>query len=485
MDYVTKGLEPADALRYFEELSRIPRGSRNEAAVAQYIYDLAKGLGLEAYKDEANNVVVKKPASPGCEDKPPLMLQGHTDMVCVKLPDCGHDFEKDPLKLEIRDGQLTAVGTTLGADDGTACAHMMALMARDDYVRPLEFVFTSMEEIGLLGAKALDPALIKARRMVNMDSGASEDYQTVVSCAGGIVYDFKKKPRWEAADGDAVRLHISGLLGGHSAITIGEGRGNGLKLMARLLHAVAAAMEMRVAHFEGGMKMNAIVSDATALVTVPAGRGPEALQIAETLAAAIREELKISDPGFTFEGGAAELPAQVLVEGDGRALVDFLFLLPDGMRFMSREIEGLVHCSSNIGILTMRPDEIYLCDCLRTAEDSLGDQLGGEFETLAGLLGFEAVRTGGFCGWKYDPASPLRACGMALYKKMFGREMEIQATHGGLECGEFMGKFPDLDIMTVAPTCAGAHTTEETMDLASFKRVLDYLLALFEELCKE
>ena len=486
MDYVTKGLEPADALRYFEELSRIPRGSRNEAAVAQYIYDLAKGLGLEAYKDEANNVVVKKPASPGCEDKPPLMLQGHTDMVCVKLPDCGHDFEKDPLKLEIRDGQLTAVGTTLGADDGTACAHMMALMARDDYVRPpLEFVFTSMEEIGLLGAKALDPALIKARRMVNMDSGASEDYQTVVSCAGGIVYDFKKKPRWEAADGDAVRLHISGLLGGHSAITIGEGRGNGLKLMARLLHAVAAAMEMRVAHFEGGMKMNAIVSDATALVTVPAGRGPEALRIAETLAAAIREELKISDPGFTFEGGAAELPAQVLVEEDGRALVDFLFLLPDGMRFMSREIEGLVHCSSNIGILTMRPDEIYLCDCIRTAEDSLGDQLGGEFETLAGLLGFEAVRTGGFCGWKYDPASPLRACGMALYKKMFGREMEIQATHGGLECGEFKGKFPDMDIMTVAPTCAGAHTTEETMDLASFKRVLDYLLALFEELCKE
>ncbi len=485
MDYVTKGLQPEDALRYFEEISAIPRGSGNEIAVARYICEFAKGLGLEATRDEANNVIVKKPASAGCENAAPVMLQGHMDMVCVKLPDCEHDFEKDPLKLKVEDGWLKAQGTTLGADNGSACAQMMALMARDDYRHPpLEFVFTSMEEIGLLGAKALDPGMISARRMLNMDSGASEEYQTVVSCAGGLVYEFKKAPVWEVAAGDALRLRISGLQGGHSAITIGEGRGNGLKLMARILHAVADKTQLQISLFEGGMKMNAIVSDAVAVITVPSGKAGEALAAAREMAAAIQEELRVSDPGFAFEAEEVELPVKVLKAEDSAALANFLFLLPDGMRYMSREIEGLVQCSSNIGILKMSDEEIYLCDCIRTAEPSQGEQLGAEFVLLASLFGFSAVQTGGFSGWKYDPNSKLRATGMALFEKMFGRKMEIQATHGGLECGEFIGKFPDMDIMTVAPTCVGAHTTEEAMNLASFAKVMDYLVALLGELCE-
>ena len=486
MEYVTKGLQPEDALRYFEEISAIPRGSGNEAAVAEYICNFAKRLGLEAVRDEANNVIVKKPASPGCEGVAPVLLQGHMDMVCVKLPGCDHDFEKDPLKLKVEDGWLKAEGTTLGADNGSACAQMMALMARDDYRHPpIEFVFTSMEEIGLLGAKALDPALISARRMLNMDSGASEEYQTVVSCAGGLVYDFKKKPTFVPAAGEAVELRISGLQGGHSAITIGEGRGNGLKLMARVLHAIASELELQIAHFEGGMKMNAIVSDALALITVPSGGSARAIEIAQALAGEIREELRVSDPGFAFSAKAAALPDKALCAADSAALVSFLFLLPDGMRFMSQEIPGLVQCSSNIGILKMSDEEIYLCDCIRTAEPSQGRQLGKEFELLAATFGFDAEQTGGFTGWKYDPNSKLRATGMALFEKMFGREMEIQATHGGLECGEFIGKFPDMDIMTVAPTCVGAHTTEEAMNLASFDKVMQYLVALLGALCDE
>ncbi|HIV86794.1 MAG TPA: beta-Ala-His dipeptidase [Candidatus Pygmaiobacter gallistercoris] len=486
MEYVTKGLQPEDALRCFEEISAIPRGSGNEKAVAEFICDYAKNLGLEATRDEANNVVVKMPASAGCEKVAPVMLQGHMDMVCVKLPGCDHDFEKDPLKLKVENGWLKAEGTTLGADNGSACAQMLALMARKDFRHPpLEFVFTSMEEIGLLGAKALDPALISARRMLNMDSGASEEYQTVVSCAGGSVYEFKKKPVFETASGDAVSLQISGLQGGHSAITIGEGRGNGLKLMARILHAIAAKMDLRIAHFEGGMKMNAIVSSAEALITVPAGKGAEAISIAGELAGKIREELRISDPGFVFTAQAAELPAKTLSSGDSAALTNFLFLLPDGMRYMSREIEGLVQCSSNIGILKMTDGEIYLCDCIRTSEPSQGDQIGAEFELLAATFGFSSELTGGFPGWKYDPNSKLRATGMALFEKMFGRKMEIQATHGGLECGEFIGKIPDMDIMTVAPTCVGAHTTEEAMNIESFGKVMDYLVALLDALCNE
>lgn len=485
MEYVTKGLQPEDALQYFEEISAIPRGSGNEGAVARYICEVAEKAGLQATRDEANNVIVKKPASAGCENAAPVMLQGHMDMVCVKLPDCDHDFEKDPLKLKVENGWLKAEGTTLGADNGSACAQMLALMTRNDYRHPpLEFVFTSMEEIGLLGAKALDPSLISARRMLNMDSGASEEYQTVVSCAGGMVYDFKRTPSWEVAVGDALRLKISGLQGGHSAITIGEGRGNGLKLMARILRAVSDKMPVQISHFEGGMKMNAIVSSAVAVITLPQGKGEEAAAIAKEAAAQISEELRVSDPGFAFSCEKIELPTKALKAEESAALVNFLFLLPDGMRCMSREIEGLVQCSSNIGILKMSDEEIYLCDCIRTAEPSQGEELGREFELLADLFGFSAVRTGGFSGWKYDPDSKLRAVGMALFEKMFGRKMEIQATHGGLECGEFIGKIPDMDIMTVAPTCTGAHTTEEAMNITSFAKVMDYLVALLGELCE-
>ena len=487
MNYVTEGLQPADALRYFEEISCIPRASRNEKAVAQYVYDFAKGLGLDAQMDDAYNVVVKKPASPGCEALPPLMLQGHMDMVCVKLPGVEHDFDKDPLQLEIVDGKLKAKGTTLGADNGTACAYMMALLAKDDYVHPpLECVFTTMEEIGLMGAMALDASWISARRMINMDSGASTDNQTVVSCAGGIVLDFTRQPQWQAAQGEALKLRISGLLGGHSAITIGEGRGNALKLMARVLHAVNAATGgLQIAWFEGGMKMNAIVSEAQATVTVPAGTGAAALAAAQGMAQKIKAELAATDPGFCFEAQAVALPDQTLCAADSAALWQFLFLLPDGMRQMSREMQGLVHCSSNIGILTMSAQQIYLCDCVRSAEDSLGENLAKELSGLAALLGFTAKRGISFSGWKYDPDSPLRTLCMQVYKELFGSEMELQATHGGLECGEFKGKFPGMDIMTVAPTCDGAHTPEEYIDLASFARTYDYLLEVFRVLCMQ
>ena len=225
MDYVTKGYEPADALKYFEEISAIPRGSQNEAAVADYICEFAKAHGLEYYRDEVHNVIVKKPASKGCENVPPLMLQGHTDMVCVKLPEVEHDFTKDPLELEIKDGWLTAKGTTLGADDGMACAYMLAFLAKEDYVHPpLECVFTSMEEIGLIGSMKIDAGKLSAHRLINMDGGTGAENQSVVSCAGGQVYNFRRTPAWEKAEGEAVSFAIRGLLGGHSAGVMHTGR---------------------------------------------------------------------------------------------------------------------------------------------------------------------------------------------------------------------------------------------------------------------
>ncbi len=484
MDYVTKGYEPADALRYFEEISAIPRGSGNEAAVADYICRFAEERGLEYYRDSVHNVIVKKPGSAGCENLPALMLQGHTDMVCVKLPDCGHDFTKDPLQLEVKDGWLTAKGTTLGADDGMACAYMLAFLAKEDYVHPpLECVFTSMEEIGLLGAMEIDASRLSARRLINMDGGESKEYESMVSCAGGQVYNFRRTPSWEKAEGDRIAFSIRGLLGGHSAGVVHLGRGNGLKLMARILAAVSREMPVKLASFTGGAKMNAIVSEADAVMEVPAGSGEKAMEIGRRIAEEIRGELSVSDPGFAFSCRAAEAE-QVMTAADSEALITFLQLLPDGIRSMSREIEGLVVCSSNVGILVMDGDTIDICDCIRSSEDGLKAAVSAEMETLAKLTGFEAVKGIAFGGWKYDADSELRALCAGIYERMYGRKMEFQATHGGLECGEFRSKIPELDIMCIAPSAKGAHTPEESMNLESFRRVYDFLLAIFEELCR-
>ena len=484
MDYVTKGYEPADALQYFEEISAIPRGSQNEKAVADYICEFAKAHGLEYYRDEAENVIVKKPGSRGCENVPPLMLQGHTDMVCVKLPEAEHDFGKDPIQLEIKDGWLTAKGTTLGADDGMAVAYMLAFLAKEDYVHPpLECVFTSMEEIGLLGAMAIDAGKLSARRLINMDGGASEENVSVVSCAGGQVYNFRRTPGWEKAEGDALSFSVRGLLGGHSAAVMHLGRGNGLKIMARILAAVNEKIPVNLASFTGGAKMNAIVSEADAVILVPAGKAGEAAEIAERVAGQIKGELSASDPGFAFACRPAEAE-KMMTAADSRALITFLQLLPDGIRMMSQEIENLVVCSSNVGILVMDGDTIDICDCIRSSEDGLKAAVSAEMEALAALTGFEAVKGIGFGGWKYDANSPLRALCADIYEKMYGRKMEFEATHGGLECGEFKSKIPDLDIMCIAPTAREAHTPEESLNLESFRRIYEFLLTIFEELCK-
>lgn len=486
MELVTKGYEPADALGYFEEISAIPRGSGNEAAVADYICRFAEEHGLEYYRDEAHNVIVKRPGSKGYEDAEPIMLQGHTDMVCVKLPEVEHDFTKDPIELEINDGWLTAKGTTLGADDGIAVAYMLAFLAKEDYVHPpIECVFTSMEEIGLLGAAKLDASKLKAKRMINMDGGASEDHMSVVSSAGGQVYDFYRKVEFVEAKGEALKLSIRGLLGGHSAIVMSEGRGNALKLMARIMTAIRKAMDVQLVSFAGGMKMNAIVSDADAVIVVPEGRADEAKAIAEKTGKAISNELAVSDPGFKLscENTAAD---KMMRPEDGKALMDLIELLPDGLHVMSQEMKGLILLSSNVGVLELLPDgRIHVLDCMRVAEPSLGEELSDRYELLAGLCGFEAVKGTGFGGWSYDAGSKLRALCSGVYKRMFGKDMEFTTSHGGLECGELKSKIPDLDIACLCPTAREAHTTEEALNLESFKRMYDCLTEIFKELCEK
>lgn len=485
MEYVIKGYEPADALRYFEEISAIPRGSKNEQAVAQYVYDFAKDLGLKARIDTTYwNVVVKKPASPGCEDKPAVMIQGHLDMVCEKNAGTAHDFEKDPLDLYIEDGLLKARGTTLGADNGQAVAYMMALLARNDLVHPpLECVFTSMEEIGLLGALQVDTSDLHSKYMLNVDCGP--EGTVFVSCAGGLLQEISKKVRWEKAGGDTVLLQVRGLLGGHSAAMIDHEMGNSIKVMGRILHGIQKQMEVHIVSLSGGSKMNAIPRESDAVITVPAGQGDKAIEIASHIAATAKAELAASDGGLYLQCEKAGVAERQMSLADSRQIIEFIFLVKNGVYTMSMEMPGLVVCSSNLGVATTDDTGVQLTDFIRSSDPTIRDHLDDEIRSLAQLLDIEIAPADPMPGWKYEAESPLRQLFMKLYKEQTGKEMVAVATHGGLECGILKDKMPDLDIIAFGPTADGAHTPDESLDLASFERTWNLILATLKALAEQ
>lgn len=485
MKYVTEGYEPSDVLRFFEDISRIPRGSNNEKAVARYIYQWGKDLGLEAYKDEFNNVVLKKPGSKGCENLPPVILQGHTDIVCVKLPESDHNFETDPLPLYIEDGnKLRSRGTTLGADNGNAVAYMMGVLSRNDLVHPpLECIFTSGEEIGLIGAEKLDKNAFSGKRMINMDAGGLDQSVTTVSCAGGLELIMTQKPEWKKAKGQAISLFIHGLQGGHSAGAIDQGRGNAAKLMARIINKVSLTTKTFVAAFNGGDKMNAIISDTKAVICVEGADA--ALEIIAKAAADIKEELRVTDPGFVCEFGKCDTPRKMLKKGQGKKLVQFVLTIPSTVRDMNPEIAGAVLNSNNLGAVQLTEDEIKLWTLARSGDDSRQEAMGEEIKALADVFGYDVKVGANFFGWKYNPNSKMRELHTKLFKEKFGIDLVPMATHGGLECGVFYGKEPEMDIITFGPKGDGAHTPEEYVLLDSFKEMFEYLCEFLSRLTKE
>jgi len=484
MKYVTEGYEPKDVLQYFEDLARIPRGSGNCAAVAQYVYDWGKNLGLDAYKDEFDNVVLKKKGSAGCEDLPPVMLQGHLDIVAVKLPESDHDFMKDPLPLYVENGRLRSKGTTLGADNGNACAYMMGVLARNDLVHPpLECVFTSDEEIGLIGADKLDKNSFTAKRMINMDAGGEDQTVTTVSCAGGIELVMTQKPIWQEAKGNFISIFIHGLKGGHSAGVIDKGHGSAGKLMARLINYVSMQTKTVVAKMYGGQKMNAVMAEMEAVISVE--DLDVALKAIEKTVADIKEELRVTDAGFVCEFGPCAAPEKMLDDAQSKKLVQFVLAVPQGVRDMSFEIDGLVLNSNNLGAVWVTDDEIRVWTFNRSGDDSRQEAMAEEIKSLADVFGYEAKTGAHFYGWKFNPNSKMRELHTKLMKEVFDIDLKITAGHGGLETGVFFGKEPEMDIICFGPKGSGAHTPEEYVELESFKEMFEYLCRFLEELTKE
>lgn len=465
--------------KYFEEISRIPRGSFHEAACADYLVAFAEEQGLKYIRDELNNVVIYKPASAGYEDHGAVILQAHTDMVCEKNADCTHDFEKDPIDLYIENGILKARGTTLGADDGMGCAYMLAVLASDLPHPALECVFTVQEEVGLIGAFALKPEYFTAKRYVNLDFGG-HGVGTCTTSAGGEMIGLRKPVEFDECDTPAYRIFVTGLKGGHSGGCIMMELGNSLKICGRILKEISGSCDMRIRKLDGGLKNNAIPRECEAVFASEA-REEEIRKAFESMKAQIVSEIGFQEPDFAVTLEKAE-SGPAICEEVSAEIIDLLYLLPTGLRHRSLQIANLPTASENLASVRTGADFLDFQYSLRAEKMSLRDQMEKEICILAGIYDMTMEVYSKFPSWEFNPNSAMRETLCRVYKEQKGSEMELLATHGGLECGVFCDMIPGLDVVTLGAETDGAHTPKEQMNLESFDRTFDVLMAFLKEL---
>lgn len=476
---VLSGLEPKKVFQYFEEICAIPHGSFHTKQLSDYLAAFAKERGL-AYRQEAsNNVIIWKDATPGYENAPVVMLQGHIDMVAEKDPGCPKDMEKEGLDLFVEGDVIGARGTTLGGDDGIAAAMALAILDSDDIPHgPLECVFTDGEEVGMIGAHALDASDLKAKYLLNLDSEA--EGVLTVSCAGSsrLVCDFALQR--EAFDGTCCSIRVEGLQGGHSGEEIQIGRANANILMGRVLTAVSRVTTMRLVTVNGGSKDNAIPVWAEALVVVedPAKAG----QAVRALEAAARNEYRTMDPGVTItvkEAARDRLPADAKSTA---GVACFLFCAPNGVQNMSAEVPGLVQTSLNMGVVVTEGDTVSVRFMPRSSVNSQKDEVNAKVTALAEALGAKVDMTTSYSAWEYRKDSPLRDIMVETYRDLYGKAPKVEALHAGLECGILNGKMPELDCISFGPDMENIHTPRERLHIASTERVWKLTLETLKRL---
>ena len=467
MARVLEELLPERVWSYFETISAIPRGSGNTAKIANYLCFFAKMHGLSCVRDKANNVIIRKDASPGCGRVEGIILQGHIDMVCAKTPDSLHDFSKEGLELRTDGETVSANGTTLGGDDGIAVAMMLAILEDDTIRHPaIEAVFTSDEEIGMVGAKQLDMRQLKHRVMLNIDS-ETEGILTV-SCAGGshscVSLPFVRSNR--AQEVYAVTFH--GLTGGHSGQEIQKGRANAAVLAGRFLRDSGL---LPVA-LDGGEADNAIMTSCVLRVCGDDVAG-KAAKAEETF----RKEFPEENIRLTVERtGGEDFPIEL-------DLGSFLTRAPYGAQSWSRDIPGLVQTSLNVGIVRTGGNGVMLEYSVRSSVNREKEALNAELRKLAEKVGGSLEVGGEYPAWEFRKKSPLQARMTRVYEELFGKEMKTEAIHAGLECGLFADALNGLDAVSYGPDMNGIHTSGETLSVASVQRIWEYTLAVLEDMC--
>jgi dipeptidase D len=476
-------LEPQALWHHFDRILGIPRGSKEEDRIRDYVLEVAEARGLEHRRDAAGNVVVIKPGSAGRESDAPTVLQAHLDMVNEKNADVTHDFSRDPIRPRQDGAWLTATGTTLGADNGIGVAALLALAEADDLEHgPLELLFTIDEETGLTGAMQLDGSLLRGRRLINLDS--EEEDAICVGCAGGgqstllLPLSFGEPD----AGSSALALTLKGLKGGHSGIDIRLQRGNAIKLLARLLHAAAHAVPLRIAALHGGNKHNAIPREAGAVVLVDDAALESFRAAVSDELDAIRLEYAVADPGIELEFADAALPERAWDAESGMLALYLLEALPHGVIAMSQDIPGLVETSTSLATARVEGDALELVCSTRSSIDRALDAVRRRIHAIATLAGAAVEEKDAYPGWKPDLASPLLAVVKAVHRDVRGQEPQIEAVHAGLECGIIGEKVPGTDMVSMGPQIENPHSPDERVRIDSVGRFWQVLTGTLQQL---
>lgn len=472
-------LKPGKLWENFYKLTQIPRPSHHEEQVREFVADFGKKLGLETIVDAAGNVIIRKPATPGMENRKGVILQGHLDMVPQKNSDKVHDFEKDPIEPIVAGEWVKANGTTLGADNGIGVAAAMTILESDDIAHgPIEALFTATEETGMDGAMGLKSGLLNGKILINMDS--EDEGELYVGCAGGedanAKFDFRAVP--VPAESLAFKLNVTGLKGGHSGLDINLGRGNANKIFFRLLKEAHKVCGVRLSSINGGNLRNAIPREAFGIVTVPYETADKLVGLIAGLTTIIKRELMATEPTLKIELAKTEMPAALIDEQTQINLTHAIVACPNGVIRMSDSMPGLVETSTNLAIVKsdMYTKTILVACLMRSSVDSAKAELGSRMDSVFRLAGGEVTFTGGYPGWKPNMDSPILKTMQKVYQNKFGRIPEIKAIHAGLECGILGGTYPNWDMISFGPTIRFPHSPDEKVNIESVGKFWDFLL---------
>jgi dipeptidase D len=478
IDPVFATLEPAAVWVHFAMLCRIPRQSKAEGSLRNEIQRWALARGLSAKVDSAGNLLLCKAASRGMEEAPGVVLQAHLDMVCQKNAGTAHDFSRDPIRPQCRDGWLLAEDTTLGADNGIGVALILAAFEDHSLLHgPLEALLTVDEEAGMGGAHGLQPGLVQGRLLLNLDT--EEWGEFYLGCAGGLDVNVHREGRAEAlpAGCTAWRIDLRGLRGGHSGIDIDAQRGNAIKLLVRVLRDLESRFPMRLAELHGGSARNALPREASATLALPSA---DAEAMAASLASwqsLLRQELQGVDEALEIDLVPASL-AEVMSPDDQFIWLASLAVAPHGVRRRSLRVPGVVETSNNLGMVGITPSGGGCNFMVRSLIESGSTALADEIVALFALSGIAAEKAGHYPGWTPNPASPLLALCQSVYRQQFGAESTVQVIHAGLECGLIAARYPGLDMVSFGPTIRGAHAPCERVEIASVGRAWQLLTAI-------
>lgn len=471
-------LEPKVLFDYFNQICQIPRPSKKEEKIIQFLVEFGEKHNIETYKDGIGNVIMCKPATKGYENLTPVILQSHVDMVCEKNEGTVHDFDKDPISTYVDGEWVKAKGTTLGADNGIGVAAQLAVLASDDIEHgPIECLFTVDEETGLTGAFHLEPNVLKGKILLNLDS--EDDGEAFIGCAGGIDTLARFPFKTNTVDEKKyfpIKVEVNGLQGGHSGDDIDKGRGNAIKLLGRFLWEINMKYGIELVSIKGGNLRNAIAREAEAVILCPEEH-KENIRADFNIYVAEQEKLwKKTEPSIHFELESTKMNNVVFDKDLKNRVLHALYACPHGVFSMSQSIAGMVETSTNLAAVKVEDDKLLITTSQRSEVDSQKFNMAQMVASVFHLAGAEVEHTDGYPGWAPNPNSAIMEVAVESYKRLFGKDLTVRSIHAGLECGLFLEKYPYWDMISIGPDIKGAHSPAERLHIESTQKFWKHLL---------